>query len=108
MPLQFDPSASEMGDSRFCAAILLPARSSHVRLCVQVFLGRARAPVTCFLPTECDQGERAVTRAVKTEFASFDDLIQKSEVPVLVDFYAVWCGPTELPVSFQPARSERP
>ncbi len=25
--------------------------------------------------------------------SSFSDLINKSEVPVLVDFYADWCGP---------------
>lgn len=33
-----------------------------------------------------------ISRAVKAEFASFDDLLKNSEVPVLVDFYAVWCA----------------
>ncbi|BAZ44084.1 thioredoxin [Chondrocystis sp. NIES-4102] len=34
--------------------------------------------------------------AVKKQFSSFQEMLDNSDLPILVDFYATWCGPCQM------------
>ncbi|GJM91807.1 hypothetical protein PR202_ga08222 [Eleusine coracana subsp. coracana] len=48
-----------------------------------------------------------LVQAKKQTFSSFDELLEKSEKPVLVDFYATWCGPCQYMVPILQEVSEK-
>ncbi|WP_008317698.1 thioredoxin [Leptolyngbya sp. PCC 6406] len=47
--------------------------------------------------------------ATKQQFTSFSDLLSQSDLPILVDFYATWCGPCQMmaPILEQVSRQLR-
>ncbi|GJN16640.1 hypothetical protein PR202_gb03653 [Eleusine coracana subsp. coracana] len=93
-------------------ASLTPSRPASV---VSRSLAARWTPLRCSPPaaglrkghTTSRRGGTLLVQAKKQTFSSFDELLEKSDKPVLVDFYATWCGPCQYMVPILQEVSEK-
>jgi len=75
----------------FSAVLWSPWRGGSPQCCP---ITLRNAVVSC-RPRVLRRHPHLQVQAAKQTFSSFDDMLQKSDLPVFVDFYATWCGPCQ-------------
>ncbi|GIL66757.1 hypothetical protein Vafri_20257 [Volvox africanus] len=82
-PKELGPSEARLSTSSTLQGPLYAAPQSHVSSWMPA----------CFPPR---RWRRVMAAAQKQQFSSFEDMLSRSDLPLLVDFYATWCGPCQI------------
>lgn len=80
--------------SSFCLFLILAALAILMQHQVQAF--NRRIPNSRLLSDAKQLSSYALQAVIEMQDGKFDEIVLQSKEPVLVDFYADWCGPCKV------------